>query len=261
MVDSESHLASLQKRLLDRNYPQNVIDTQFSKAKKFNKKNLINQPKRSKNGDSKVRLIFTQNSGGPPLHKWIRECQKLLVKNDEAKEMCKKLQVAYRQPKNLQQIVCGPDKKACNTTPEVVGCFKCNNCRVSCPVLTEGENFRSSNTGRTYKIKQFVNCNSKNVIYLATCKKCRGQYVGKCSTIFKVRHSNHKQEIKRSYGGLGHHYGGPSGCGYQNLTLQIIEKIPEGDLITLGKREIYWQNQLRAFIENGGGAHCYRKET
>ena len=69
------------------------------------------------------------------------------------------------------------------------------------------------------------------------------------------------QEIYGSYGGLGHHYGGPSGCGYQNLTLQIIEKIPEGDLLTLGKREIYWQNQLRAFVENGGGAHCYKKET
>ena len=32
MEDSESHLSSLQKRLLDRNYPKNVNDTQFSEV-------------------------------------------------------------------------------------------------------------------------------------------------------------------------------------------------------------------------------------
>ena len=35
------------------------------------------------------------------------------------------------------------------------------------------------------------------LIYLATCKKCRGQYVGKSQTVFKKRHSNHKREINK----------------------------------------------------------------
>ena len=38
------------------------------------------------------------------------------------------------------------------------------------------------------------------VIYLATCQRCKGQYVGKSQTPFKRRHSNHKQEIKKKIG-------------------------------------------------------------
>ena len=31
-------------------------------------------------------------------------------------------------------------------------------------------------------------------------------------------------------GGLGHHYGGQGGCGYDNLTLTIIEQVEEKNL-------------------------------
>ena len=72
--------------------------------------------------------------------------------------------------------------------------------------------------------------------------------------------SGHKQEIKKLIGGLGHHYGGPRGCGYENISMKIIEKIEEGNHSQLAKREVYWQNQMRCFVQNGGGGHCYRKE-
>ena len=145
-----------------------------------------------------------------------------------------------------------------NPSEENPGCRKCNKCRVSCPILKEGVRFTSTNTGRTYRIKQSVDCTSSFVIYLATCERCRGQYVGKSQTPFKLRHSNHKQEIKKKIGGLGQHYGG-GGCGYQNLSIQIIQQVPEGDIKALENQEIYWQNQLRCYIQNGGNAHCRRK--
>ena len=93
------------------------------------------------------------------------------------------------------------------------------------------------------------------MIYLATCKKCKGQYVGKSQTPFKMRHSNHKQEVKKQVGGLGQHYGG-TGCGYTNISIQIIDQVKEGDTRALEKQERYWQNQLRCYIQNGGNAHC-----
>ena len=83
--------------------------------------------------------------------------------------------------------------------------------------------------------------------------------MGKSTTPFKKRHSNHKQEIKRKYGGLGHHYGG-NGCGYENLSVQIIDQVDEGDSLALAEKEVFWQNQLRCYVQNGGHAHCYRKE-
>ena len=108
------------------------------------------------------------------------------------------------------------------------GCSKCGKCRVSCPILKEGGKFQSTNTKKKYNIRHQLNCDSPFVIYLATCKKCGGQYVGKSTTPFKLRHSNHKQEIKKKIGGLGHHYGG-QGCGYQSISIQLIERVEVGE--------------------------------
>ena len=157
--------------------------------------------------------------------------------------MGQNFQICYKQPRNLKSIVTHQKK----SFPQVEnpGCTKCNECRVSCPVLVEGGHFRSTNTGKTYPIRKKVNCDSSFVIYLVTCKKCRGQYVGKSQTPFKRRHSNHKQEIKRKYGGLGHHYGDVDGCGYENISVQIIDQVDEGDSMALAEREIFWQNQLK----------------
>ena len=132
-------------------------------------------------------------------------------------------------------------------------------CRVSCPILKEGVTFKSANTRKQYNIKQKMTCDTPYLIYLATCKKCGGKYVGKSTTPFKKRHSNHKREIKNKIGGLGHHYGG-GGCGYDSISIQLIERVEEGDQQALVEREIFWQNQLRVYVQNGGHAHCFRKE-
>ena len=71
---------------------------------------------------------------------------------------------------------------------------------------------------------QHLDCDSQFVIYLGTCQKYKGQYVGKSQTPFKKQHSNHKLEIKKKIGSLGNHYGG-EGCGYQNLKNQLLIKL------------------------------------
>ena len=52
-----------------------------------------------------------------------------------------------------------------------------------------------------------VDCDSTWVIYLCSYKKCGGQYVGKSKTPFKIRHSNHKREIKNKMGVLANTMG------------------------------------------------------
>ena len=76
-------------------------------------------------------------------------------------------------------MVSGIKKQDVFLQPGPTGSFKCNNCKVECPILVETKNFKSTNTGETYEIRQYMNCDGENVIYLATCKKCTGQYVGK----------------------------------------------------------------------------------
>ena len=75
-----------------------------------------------------------------------------------------------------------------------------------------------------FRIKQRMTCQSSYLVYLATCKKCKGQYVGKSQTAFKIRHSNHKQKIKHGIGGLGQHYGPNRWCNYEDISSIWIEK-------------------------------------
>jgi hypothetical protein len=180
-----------------------------------------------------------------------------------AKKIGQKIQICSKQPRNLQKILGGyRDKQGVSqNVPVDAGCSKCDKkCKVSCPMMKEGDSFRSTRTRKTYKIKQKMNCDSDWLIYLITCRKCSGQYVGKSKTKFKLRHSNHKQEVKNQIGGLGSHYGGVGGCGYNNMSIQLIEQIDPKNMKNLASREQYWQNQLRVFVENGCKNHCLRKD-
>ena len=182
-----------------------------------------------------------------------------MLTTPKAKEIAAKLQIVNRQPKNLKQLAAGSKKRSVVEVRDP-GCYKCNHCRVSCPIIKETKSFTSSNTNKRYFIKQNMTCDSPYVLYLGTCTRCRGQYVGKSVTPFKKRHSNHKQEIKKKLGGLGQHYGGGRACCYQDVSIVLIEQVEIGNRSLLAKREQYWQHQLRAYVENGGNAHCIRKD-
>jgi len=258
--DSVNHLDNLKAKLSARNYPEELIESKFKKAKLNSRNSLIHKNrKKQAGGDKKVRMIFTYTRSNPPLHKWIREAKKFLLKDEKAKELGNRMQICYKQPRNLRNMV--TNLKNPSPLEENPGCRKCGRCSVSCPVLVEGTRFTSTNTKKTYPIRQKMNCDSSYVIYLSTCKRCGGQYVGKSTTPFKKRHSNHRQEIKKNYGGLGHHYGSGKGCQYpEHFSIQIIDQVNLGDKKALADKEVYWQNQLRAYVQNGGHAHCYRKE-
>ena len=256
--DRDRGLEKLKEKFKERNYPEEVINEKFEKAKKKDRRSLICQSRKNKNmGPKKVRLMFKHNESNPPIHKWVRMCKPLLERSTVAKDIGSKIQICTKQPRNLKTILGGcRENRVSETAQADGGCSKCDKkCKVSCPMLKEGKYFKSTRTKKTYSIKQKVNCDSEWVIYLITCKKCLGQYVGKNKTKFKLRHSNHKQEVKNQIGGLGAHYGGSGGCGYGNMSIQIIEQIEHKNLKNLALREQFWQNQLRVFIENGFKNH------
>ena len=124
----------------------------------------------------------------------MRQAKKMLT-TPKAKELGSKFQITTKQPRNLKKLVAGVSKARARNIQDPC-CFKCNYCRVSCPVMKESKTFKSTNTKKCYNIKQNIDCDSSFVVYLVTCTRCQGQYVGKSVTAFKKRHSNHKQEIK-----------------------------------------------------------------
>ena len=63
--------------------------------------------------------------------------------------------------------------------------------------LKETKSFKSKATRKTYEICHEINCNSKYVIYLLECTKCKIQYVGKSETELEYRIANHRSDAKK----------------------------------------------------------------
>lgn len=107
---------------------------------------------------------------------------------------------SFRRSKNLKELL-APSRYGPNTereeAVEVGGCFKCKRtrCDLCHNFLVESNSFLSFQTGKSYKIRPKLSCDSKNIIYLASCKKCRLQYIGSTTTDFRVRFRNHKSAM------------------------------------------------------------------
>ena len=69
---------------------------------------------------------------------------------------------------------------------------------VYCKLLstTETDHIMSVSTGHSYKIRQSINCKSKNVVYVVKCVKCNMQGVGH-SKKFSKRISNYFSHINQ----------------------------------------------------------------
>jgi len=86
----------------------------------------------------------------------------------------------------------------------VCECVCCGgrNCK-TCFHLVECSTFTSNVTGKTYNVRSqgmCMDCSTKNVIYLISCRKCGMQYVGETSQALRSRFNNHRNRLKRLCG-------------------------------------------------------------
>ena len=83
-----------------------MVDSQVERALTRDRKTLIQQNRKRKDkGKEKVRLIFTQNESNPPIHRWIRDARKTLIRDERSVEIGKMVQITSKQPKNIKSIV------------------------------------------------------------------------------------------------------------------------------------------------------------
>ncbi|OCT69435.1 hypothetical protein XELAEV_18040746mg [Xenopus laevis] len=136
------------------------------------------------------------------------------------------------------------------------------------------QEFKSTETNKISRIKQYINCNRTGVIYLITCKKCNKQYVG-CTKrplkkksirehIGQINNLNYTNKTSKSpdtFGVRDHptinritpmlHF---KECRY--FSVQGIEQVKTGvrggDLLTLlHKRTVYWIFYLQTRLPLG----------
>ena len=142
---------------------------------------------------------------------------------------------------------------------EIGHCKKCNKCGKSskgrkrendlnnCSVMEEGETFYSTVTKERYKIRQEIDCRSKNIIYLVSCCRCPMQGVGQTEK-FQARVYNYISHIlkRKQTCGIVKHFMETIGHSVSDFSIMGIVQLenpprPKADLKKrLTEFESYW---------------------
>ena len=101
--------------------------------------------------------------------------------------------VAFKRPKNVKDLLVNTQfHKSCEQHIS----RKCNRSRCThCCNIVESDSFSSSQYNTQFKLGFDTKCNSSDVIYLITCKKCKMQYVGQTSQQVGKRMNSHRYDI------------------------------------------------------------------
>ena len=184
----EKHGAEYQNYLVARDYKPGKVKKQFSDIKQLIREEdytIIN-----------FNLIPQYNPLLPNLKIIKRNHLLILCSNQQMLDIFpkKSISVTYKRSKNLREIL-SPSLFPRTTKQNECSIKECNRkCDICKNFLIASSDFTCFATKRKYKIKGILKCDSRNVIYLISCKCCGKQYVGSV-TGFKERFRVHKSDV------------------------------------------------------------------
>ena len=167
------------------------MDKQFQEVSKITRTEA--RAKRPKNNQvSKIKFLTTYNPSLPKIDGIIRKHLPLLHSDDSLKKLfpANIFSTIFKRNKNLKEILAPskyPNPKNSRQN-SITSCNKCDTCK---NYMAFDRTFKCTVTGKVYYIKEEMNCESTNIIYLTTCMKYLEQYVGPAIN-FKSRLRIHK---------------------------------------------------------------------
>ena len=126
---------------------------------------------------------------------------------------------------------------------------KCGKGCTACPFVQQGKTVKIDDK-TTWNIGRKVNCESFNIVYMLTCKKCGKKYVGTSGRQMKHRLADHRryifnQVVSRT---TGAHFNLP-GHSLADLSIIILEQTKSSDPEYRMEREKYFIKKFNTFNE------------
>ena len=261
-VDFIQTSENYQKKLVDRGYNESFIKDEFSQIAKIERKVVL--ARKNKNRKQVTAWVVDYNPRLPPLNNFLKKSLSKLYEDEQMRKCFPEgsLLVSHKKAPNLKKILVDQRYNNRNKplssngsieTLEEKGIFVCNRKCQMCQNkhLIPGKHFHCTVTKKNYTIKQHLDCNVRNVIYLITCNTCQKQYVGS-TTNFKTRFTLYKSDIKllKKSCTCIQHFG--KFHSWSDFRIQPIEQVHiSDDLPTSEKekkllaRERHWMAELR----------------
>ena len=189
-------------------------------------------------------MSFKYHSGLPSIGGMLKELHPLLHLSNTCKQAIQDLpMMAFRRPKSLKDYLVHAKLRPLDQNTEGTrGTHKCASSRCDiCNYLIVGDRFSSHGTGTSYTRNRSLDCNSRNIVCLISCKVSGFQVVGSTSK-FRLRFNNHKNHLRahskicavnkenvyRHFYSHGYH-------GLQDISMQLIDQVnAKEDLLPKG---------------------------
>ena len=161
------------------------------KARKFTRKDLLNQDSKNK-GRNKLVFNFTNHPAYSKLKHILSNINLLLTPNAQHRQVFPEVPiVGFKRGKSLKDWL---GKKFWWKKKQMGNLVAARENAANFALFLEEKNTVTNKEGSdTYKKREglHLDCNSENVIYLITCKNCKKQYVGSCFTRFCLRFNDY----------------------------------------------------------------------
>jgi hypothetical protein len=254
-----SQIEDLKQKFITRGYPKQLLNEQIHRVFELDRDKTLAYKTTSQkqadfkkflNGCSFLPLIITYHDSLPLTNfrsSFLNQWDSFIKSDDDISEVFKQEvpQIVYKRGRtlgnnlvrskfrseqtdidreNIEILAALLEANSHNNSPFAVN--KCNEKRCKCcENIGTSSVVTSTDKKLTFPITENFNCNSKNVIYLITCKKCQIRYVGQTSRSLKERLNNHRSDIRLNKNtAVAKHFNSPQ-HNVQHLTIIPIHNI------------------------------------
>ena len=254
-------------QMRQKGYPTPILSEAYERAKSKGRLDLL-RPKEIEEDTNVIPtgtfLTTTYTPSFDGLRTQVMKTWDLLDRANSTRQIHERgITVGYRRPKSLRDILVKarlPAEKSPNSgggeLKSEKSC-KSKNCRY-CPILDTTGTIKSHSTGRHYRSRHNVSCNSNNLIYCISCNKCGKQYVGQTKNSLKERFKSHFYQITHDpeKTEVSRHFNRGNHDKLKDVKIHILEFIHSNTERVETKdtrlnREFDWIHRMRCQIPKG----------
>ena len=145
---------------------------------------ILSKHKHILEDDNQCRILFPQNCFRVTHRRGHRNLKEWLAPSNVSFREVTGISHDEPNPGYTRYGKCGKDRRGRKRASGIY----------NCQVMMEAKQFKFKVTGESYKIRQRIDCSSKDVIYLVECRKCGKHGVGSTDE-FKLGISNYISHI------------------------------------------------------------------
>ena len=248
----DQRLQEMRKQLMDRGYPNLLLDSAIERARQIPRKVALKRVNRQKKTNGPI-FAHTYDPRLPPMAQiQARHWRTMVHKNSYLAEVFTRPPLtAYRRQPNLRNYLIRAKLPKNERNKRVIkGMKKCGKGCPACPYIKEGKSVKINN--KEWKINKPYDCNSFNVVYAVICKKekCKKAYLGETKRMLKFRLADHCGYVRNQTldQATGEHFSLP-GHSLSDLSITVIEQSKRNNNLYRKEREEYHINRFNTFYK------------